>query len=131
MQQRRRQSPGLTERDVRILQANVDSLEMLSGRRTLHPSRMLPKPSQAMPSLVGVRPTYAVIHNMRVVDGRFFTPGEDSESAAVCVLGERAKVSLLGYGPGSVGKYVKVNDAWLEVIGVLAASVDSGASGAG
>jgi putative ABC transport system permease protein len=29
MQQRRRSSPGLTERDVRILQANIENLEML------------------------------------------------------------------------------------------------------
>ncbi len=39
MQQRRRSSPGLTERDVRILEANVESLEMLSPRRALHPAR--------------------------------------------------------------------------------------------
>ncbi|HLW75679.1 MAG TPA: ABC transporter permease [Bryobacteraceae bacterium] len=129
MQQRRRSSPGLTERDVRILQANVESLEMISTRRTLHPARVLPKPSQSIPSMVGVRPSYATIHNLRVIDGRFFTAKEDSESAAVCVLGERAKVSLLGYGPGAVGKYVKVNDTWLEVIGVLAGSTDSGSSG--
>src|ERR1051325_1138027 len=32
-QQRRRSSPGLTERAVRILQANVESLEMISPRR--------------------------------------------------------------------------------------------------
>src|SRR5271169_3434766 len=30
MQQRRRSSPGLTERDVRILEANIESLEVLS-----------------------------------------------------------------------------------------------------
>src|SRR5256885_10851311 len=36
-QQRRRSSPGLTERDVRILEANVDAIESLSARRTLHP----------------------------------------------------------------------------------------------
>ncbi len=131
MQQRRRSSPGLTERDVRILEANVDQLEMLSPRRTLHPARVLPKPSQSMPNLAGVRPTYSTIHNMRIVDGRFFTPREDEDSAAVCVLGERAKVSLLGYGPGAVGKYVKVNDTWLEVVGVLGSSVDSGPAGAG
>jgi putative ABC transport system permease protein len=34
------------------------------------------------------------------------------------VLGEAAKVSLLGYDP-AVGKYVKVNDTWLQVVGVL------------
>jgi hypothetical protein len=36
----------------------------------------------------------------------------------VCVLGESAKVNLLGYDP-AVGKYVKINDVWLQVIGVL------------
>jgi putative ABC transport system permease protein len=34
------------------------------------------------------------------------------------VLGETAKVSLFGYGD-ALGKYVKANDTWLQVIGVL------------
>ena len=34
------------------------------------------------------------------------------------MLGETAKVNLLGYD-NAVGKYVKVNDTWLQVIGVL------------
>ncbi len=38
LQQRRRSSPGLTERDVRILEANVDSIEALSPRKGLHPT---------------------------------------------------------------------------------------------
>src|SRR6266516_8140372 len=32
LQQRRRSSPGLSERDVRILQANIDAIEVLSAR---------------------------------------------------------------------------------------------------
>jgi putative ABC transport system permease protein len=35
------------------------------------------------------------------------------------VLGETAKVNLLGYG-AAVGRYVKVNEVWLRVIGVMA-----------
>src|SRR5438132_13161053 len=42
LQQRRRASPGLTDRDVRILKANVEGLEMLSARRALHPGKVLP-----------------------------------------------------------------------------------------
>ena len=120
MQQRRRSSPGLTERDVRILEANIEALEMLSPRRTMHPTRVLPKPSQTMPNVYGVRESYATIHNLRLAEGRFFSAREDLGSAAVCVLGDRTKVSLLGYGPGATGKYVKVSDTWLEVVGVLA-----------
>src|ERR1700691_3795657 len=46
LQQRRKASPGLTERDVRILQANIEGLETLSARRTMHPARVLPKPAR-------------------------------------------------------------------------------------
>src|SRR5918993_2858732 len=53
-------------------------------------------------------------------EGRFLDAKDDRMSAPVCVLGESAKVNLLGYEP-AVGKYVKVNDTWLQVVGVLAA----------
>ena len=123
LQQRRRTSPGLTERDVRILQANIEDLEVLSPRRTLRPSRVLPKASQQVPELYGVRASYAIIHSLQPSEGRFFNAKEDAASAAVCVLGEGAKVSLLGYGT-AVGKFIKLNDSWLEVIGVLSDSTD-------
>ncbi len=122
MQQRRRSSQGLTERDVRILEANIEALEVLSPRRTLHPQRVLPKPAREVPELFGVRPSYASIHSLKIVEGRFLSAEEDRASAAVCVLGEKAKVNLLGYTP-AVGKFVKVNDNWLQVVGVLAEQV--------
>lgn len=130
LQQRRRASPGLGERDVRILQANIEGLEMLSSRRTLHPGKILPKPSRDVPEMYGVQPSYATIHNLRVVDGRFFSETENTNSAAVCVMGESAKVNLLGYGP-SVGKFIKLNDTWLEVVGVLGEQITSGGQNIG
>jgi len=129
-QQRRRSSPGLTERDVRILEANIESLETLSPRRSLHPARVLPKPSREMPELYGVRPSYAVIHNLGAAEGKFFDESHEAASAAVCVLGEGAKVSLLGYEPG-LGRFVKVNDTWLEVVGVLGERAAAGARSSG
>lgn len=125
LQQRRRSSPGLTERDVRILATNVDAVELISARKSMHPARVLPKPALSLPELYGVRPAYAVIHNWRLEEGQPFDKPSDDQAAAVCVLGESAKVALLGYGP-AVGKYVKVNDTWLRVIGVLQAQVSSG-----
>jgi putative ABC transport system permease protein len=130
LQQRRRASPGLAERDVRILQANVDGLEMLSARRALHPGKVLPKPARDIPELYGVQPSYAVIHNLRVAEGRFFNPSEDAASAAVCVLGESAKINLLGYEPAT-GKFVKLNDTWLEVVGVLGEQITAGSQNIG
>ena len=39
LQQRRRSSQGLTERDVRILESNIDQTELLSPRRMQFQSR--------------------------------------------------------------------------------------------
>jgi len=71
------------------------------------------------------------INSLKLVDGRFFTEDENKASAPVCVLGEGAKVSLLGYDK-AVGKYIKVNDTWLQVIGTLTpqATGDSDTEGA-
>ena len=82
---------------------------------------MLPKTTQELPLLIGVLPNFAEINSLKVVSGRFFTAEENDRSAPVCVLGETAKVNLLGFDP-AVGKYVKVNDLWLQVIGVLLAA---------
>jgi putative ABC transport system permease protein len=123
--ERRRNSPGLTERDVRILEANLDGLELLSPRQSLHPSKTLPKPAHLVPELYGIRPAYCPIHSMKASEGRLLDEQDDVVSDAVCVLGEAAKVELLGYGP-AVGKYIKVNDTWLRVAGVLAKRLTSG-----
>jgi len=56
LQQRRRSSQGLSRRDVRILEANIESLERISDRKSMHPGRVLPKPSRDIPELYGVRP---------------------------------------------------------------------------
>ncbi len=129
-QQRRRSSPGLSDRDVRILQANIEAIELLSARRTLHPARVLPKPARDLPELYGVRPSYQSIHSLHLAEGRFFDQSDDAASATVCVLGESAKVNLLGYAPAA-GRFIKVNDTWLEVVGVLHEQLMAGAQSSG
>ena len=130
LQVRRRSSPGLSERDVRILKANIDTLDLIAASRSMRPTRMLPKAPHDPPDLMGVRPAYGAIHNLQLEEGTFITEEQDAAAAPVCVLGERAKVELLGYGP-AVGKYVKINDTWLQVIGVLASQLSSASTGSG
>jgi putative ABC transport system permease protein len=124
-QERRRSSPGLTERDVRILKANADALELISARRSMHPAQVFPKPTPNLPELYGVRPAYGKIHNWKFAEGSDFTDAQDDASAAVCILGEKAKIAVLGYS-SAVGKFVKVNDTWLQVVGVLKDQISSG-----
>jgi putative ABC transport system permease protein len=94
-------------------------VEALTPRKRFKPTKVLPKTTQEPPLLIGVLPNFMQINNLTVVEGRFFTEEENLQSAPVCVLGESAKINLLGYDR-AVGKYVKINNVWLQVIGVLA-----------
>jgi putative ABC transport system permease protein len=130
LQQTRAISPGLTFRDFRAISENVQGVEAMTPRKRFKPQRVLPKTAQEAPQLIGVLPNFIEINSLKLVSGRFFTDEEDTRSAAVCVLGESAKINLLGFDD-AIGKYVKVNDVWLQVIGVLTpqASADSDVEG--
>ena len=123
-------SPGLSFRDFRAISENVAGLVAITPRKRFKPQRVLPKTLQEPPQLIGVLPNFVEINSLKLVAGRFFTEEENKSSAPVCVLGETAKVNLLGY-ENAVGKYVKINDTWLQVIGVLAqqATADSDVEG--
>ena len=124
-------SPGLSFRDFRAISENVSGLVAITPRKRFKPQKLLPKTANEPPQLIGVLPNYMEINSLKLTEGRFFTEEENQSSAPVCVLGESTKVNLLGYDP-AVGKYVKINDTWLQVIGVLTpqATGDSDVEGA-
>ena len=130
LQARRAISQGMTFRDFRAIQENVQGLEALTPRKRFKPLKILPKTAAEPPVLIGVEPNFVQINSLKMVEGRFFNAADNDHSQAVCVLGESAKVNLLGYDP-AVGKYIKINDTWLQVIGVLAqqASADTDVEG--
>src|SRR5690606_12782731 len=97
---------------------SIDAIEALSVRKTMRPAALLPKPAQDPPEMYGVGAAYARIHTLELAEGRFFDEWSDEASAAVAVLGEAAKVNLFGYEP-AVGRFVKVDTTWLEIVGVL------------
>jgi putative ABC transport system permease protein len=119
LQARRAISPGMTFRDYRAILENTQGIDKATPRKRFKPTKVLPKTTAEMPMLIGVEPSYMDIQSIRLVEGRFFTEEENATAAPVCVLGETAKVNLLGYEP-AVGKYIKINDVWLQVIGVMA-----------
>lgn len=119
LQTRRAISPGLTFRDFRAIKENAAGIELMTPRKRFKPLKVLPKTATEPPLLIGVEPNYKDIQSLRIVEGRFFNEEEDAKSAPVCVLGESAKVNLLGY-ESAVGRHVKINDVWLQVIGVMA-----------
>jgi putative ABC transport system permease protein len=118
LQKVRKLSPGLSFKDLRVIQANLDNISAVTARKRFTPTKLLPRPIGGdMPTVYGVSPAFTVIGNLRLASGRFFTDAEGSAAAPVAVLGEAAAATLFG-ADDPVGQYVKVNEQWFQVIGV-------------
>jgi putative ABC transport system permease protein len=117
-QRRRQNSPGLTFADLRAIHDSVPGIARTSARKRLTPTRMLPRPLRDTPDVFGVSPSYREIASLGIIAGRFFGAEEAARAAPVAVLGLGAKSSLFG-GREAVGEYVKVNEQWLRVVGVV------------
>jgi putative ABC transport system permease protein len=121
----RKTSPGLSFKDLRVIRANVANLKLSVPRKTFTPSGLLPKPRQDNPGVYGVSPEYCDIAGLRPIAGRFFDNDDNDRKAPVCVLGEGAKANLFPQKP-AVGEYVKINEQWVRVIGVLRSQLTVG-----
>jgi putative ABC transport system permease protein len=115
----RRTSPGLTFDDFRVIRKDVSGIVEATPRKRFTPSKWIPKPQQDSPVIYGVNPSYEQIAGLTPVEGRFFDSAENEGAAPVCVLGSAAKLSLFG-SADPLGRYVKLNDQWFHVIGVVA-----------
>jgi putative ABC transport system permease protein len=126
----RKTSPGLTERDLRVIRANVPGVTASTPRKRYVPQKLVPKPQREAPQVYGVEPGYQQIASLSIASGRFFDADEARRAAPVCVIGEGAKTNLFG-ARDPLGKYVKVNEQWFRVIGVAGSQVSSQADVAG
>ena len=124
-------SPGLKLQDYRIIQDDLEGIVASTPRKQMTPSKTIPKAQQGMPNVMGVNATYQQIAGLHVLSGRFFDEDDNSRAAPVCVLGAAAKWSLFG-SSNPLGQYVKVNEQWFRVIGVVSPqlSAQSDSSGA-
>jgi putative ABC transport system permease protein len=114
----RKISPGLTLQDYRVIHDDVEGIVDATPRKRLTPQKILPKSQREMPVVIGVNSTYQRIAGLNVLNGVFFSQSDDDQGAPVCVLGAAAKWNLFG-AANPIGQYVKVNEQWLRVIGVV------------
>jgi putative ABC transport system permease protein len=114
----RRVSPGLTLQDYRVIEDDIQGIAAATPRKRLTPSRIIPASQQETPVVYGVDTAYRQIAGLRVLQGRFFSDEEERQGAPVCVLGAAARWNLFG-AANPLGQWVKVNEQWFRVIGVV------------
>jgi putative ABC transport system permease protein len=120
----RKISPGLTLEDYRVIRDDVEGIAASTPRKRLTPSKIIPKSQQDIPVIYGVNPAYQQISGLHLLNGRFFDQRDEDSGAPVCVLGAAARWNLFG-SSDPLGQYVKVNEQWFRVVGVVSPQLSS------
>jgi putative ABC transport system permease protein len=118
LQRVRKLSAGLSFEDLRAIQTGLEGLALSTGRKRLMPTQLRPKPQGDTPTVYGVSASYPRIAGLTTTRGRFFNDTEDQAASAVAVLGQAAASGLFGI-ENPIGQFVKLNQQWFRVVGVV------------
>ncbi|HYM62460.1 MAG TPA: ABC transporter permease [Thermoanaerobaculia bacterium] len=126
----RKKSLGVSMRDGEAILEAVPNAELALPRVEVKAYKILSPEGKTKGKVFGVSSRYASMAAVDLAEGRFFDARDESEHAQVCLIGGDVRRDLFGFGP-AVGKQLKVNDLWLEVVGILGGdpAADSDARG--
>ena len=117
----RRKSLGVSFRDATAIAEAVPGVELVAPRIEIEPYKVISAAGKTTAVVYGVSARHAGLARLELTEGRFLDPLDESTHAQVAVIGPGVRRDLFGYGP-ALGQLFKVNDVWLEVVGVLAAA---------
>jgi putative ABC transport system permease protein len=125
----RAKSPGVSQRDAAGIAEAVQGVRLTAPRIRIEPYKVLSASGRTEGALVyGVSAAQAALSHLVLSEGRFLDALDERRHGQVCVVGPLVRRDLFGYGP-ALGQRLKINDVWLEVVGVLAAEAQTAAGG--
>ncbi len=119
LQEIRKKSPGLSPRDVAAIAEAVPGVEKAVARIEIEPYRVSGPKGRIDAAAYGVSREYFTLSSFRVKEGRLLDLEDERTFAQVAVIGPEVERALFGH-ESSLGRAFKLDDLWLEVIGVLA-----------
>lgn len=111
-------SPGLTLRDVEVIEATLPGIEQVSPESTME-TYVLRNGLRRSAKLVGVYNSYFQLYSVEMQSGRLFLDEHHREATGVCIIGQGIR-TLFFPTENPLGKSIKVGGNWLVVVGVLA-----------
>jgi len=99
----------------------VPGVERTCSRVEIEPYTVLAEGKIVEATGHGVDASFADLTNLQVSRGRFLDRIDIAEHAQVCVIGETVRRELFGF-EDAIGGVLKINEVWLEVVGVLSGS---------
>ncbi len=113
----KRFSKGLDLLDVESIHKNIPTVKASSPEVILD-TYVINKGRQSSVKLIGVFDSFFKITNIDIEKGTNFSNKQSINAMPVCIIGKKIEKKLFT-GESALGKYIKVKDVWLQVIGVI------------
>ncbi len=110
-------SLGLSLQDAKVIEEIVPGVVNTASQAEID-SEVKYFDRSAKSTIIGVTPNFLPMMNYRVSKGELISDNQYSERLRVCILGTSVAATLFK-NEDPIGKQVKIEDQWLEVIGVL------------
>jgi putative ABC transport system permease protein len=119
LQEVRKKSLGLSPRDVEAIEEGVPGVAFAVPEIDHDPYKTIAAAGKTQAKLLGVGVRYRDVAAIRIAEGRMLDAGDERHHAQVAVIGAGARRDLFG-ADTALGRDVKVDDVWFEIVGVLA-----------
>ena len=115
----RLRSLGLTRADAEAALAVVPGADAFAAEKEIRTHQVYSDQGSGDVQASAVSADYFDLASLKLSEGRGLSEADEAALAAVAVLGYQAAHSLFPQG-SALGRWVKINHAWFEVVGVLA-----------
>jgi putative ABC transport system permease protein len=118
MREARKKSLGVSLRDAQAIKEAVPGAELVGPKLKIEPWRVQAAGARTDATVYGVSHQHPRLVAVPLSEGRFFDARDERDHAQVCVIAAAVRRDLFAFGP-ALGQFVKLNDLWCEVIGVM------------
>ncbi len=114
----REDSLGLSLRDLEIALETLPQVTRHSALKKINVFSLFSATGRSTGEVLGVSPGYFSMTNLGLDRGRLVDTEDDARFAQVCVIGSQVARDLFGT-EDPLGRRLKVNHVWLEVVGLV------------
>jgi putative ABC transport system permease protein len=110
-------SRGLTLLDVDAIRNTIPAVKRISPEISFNSTIVL-NGMRYQAKLVGVANDYFELYNLPLADGMFYNDYQEEYGIQVCIIGANIRAKFFSQ-VNPIGQYIKFDNVWLKVIGVL------------
>ena len=118
LQEVRKESLGLNSQDMIAAKTTLPFVEDAAAVQNVKVQSLYSDQSHGDGQVVGVSRNYFELSNLTTDEGEIFTEQQAINLAQVAVLGSAIAQQMFPNGD-ALGKFIKVNHLWFEVVGIL------------